>query len=165
MAGNEQRQNGWHGIGALGNASAYQRTHPELPPLLHLVDSQPLQRMRLRLVLEHCPDPYRLREPGVDGIRDLFSVHGERCGQKTAQHIYAVAQQSLLPPRPVCALLAAQVQADIGQRRLLEARIAAGETQAQAVLPTPSAQVLTTLPGVIDRAIMYQRCSPNVYQV
>ncbi len=134
--------------GALGNASAYQRTHPELPPLLHLVDTHPLQRQRVRVLLEHCADPYALRALGVEGIRSLFSAHDERCGLQTAQHIYAVAQQSLLPPPSLCAVLAAQVQADFGQFRQLEAQIAAGETQAQALLPDTCGQVLTTVPGV-----------------
>ena len=47
------------------NASAYQRTHPELPPLLHLVDTHPLQRQRVRVLLEHCADPYALRTLGA----------------------------------------------------------------------------------------------------
>lgn len=134
--------------GALGNASAYARTHPDLPPLLHLVDSQPLQRQRVRVLLEHCPDPYQLRALGVAGIRQLFLAHGERCGEQTAAHIYAVVQQCLLPPRHVCALLASQVQADFAQYRWLEAQIAASEARAAACLPHTAGQVLTSLPGV-----------------
>lgn len=134
--------------GALGNAGAYQRTHPDLPALLHLVDSKPLERQRLRVLLEHCIDPQALRSLGAAGIRQLFTQRGQRCGQATAEHIYAVAQQSLLPLPPVCALLAEQVQADFAQYRLLEGQIAAGEAQAVALLPHTSGQVLTSLEGV-----------------
>ena len=134
--------------GALGHARAYRQTHPELPPLLHLVSSRPLERMRLRVLLEHCADPHRLRALGVDGIQHLFRSHDERCGRKTAQHIDAVARQSLLPGAGVSALLAEQVQADFAQYRLLEDQIAADEARAVALLPATAGQVLTTMPGV-----------------
>lgn len=134
--------------GALGNQTAYRRTHPELPPLLHLVNTRPLERTRLRVLLAHCPDPCRLRALGVEGIRHLFSEHEERCGRKTAEHIWAVARQSLLPSPDICALLAGQVQADFIQYQLLERQIAAGEAQAVGWLPQTSGQILTTLPGV-----------------
>lgn len=137
--------------GALGNARPYQRTHPELPPLRHLVDSSPLERARVRLLLEHCPNPYHLRNLGPTGIRQLFSDHGQRCGPVIADHIYAIAQQSLLPSATVCDLLAAQVQADFLQYCWFQEQIASHEAQAAALLPATSGQVLTTLPGVSVR--------------
>lgn len=137
--------------GALGNARAYQRTHPDLPPLHHLVDSSPLERIRVRLLLQTCPNPYHLRDLGPAGIRQLFLDHGHRCGPNTANDIYAIAQQSLLPSATVCALLAAQVQADFRQFCWLEEQIDSCETQAAALLPATSGQVLTTLPGMSAR--------------
>lgn len=134
--------------GALGNSRAYARTYPELPPLLHLVDSRALERVRLRLLLEQCPDPHRLRQLGVDGIRDLFHQHGQRCGQATAEQILAVAEQSLLPPAGVTAILAQQMQADFAAYLLTEEQIEAGEARAVALLPATSGQVLTTFPGM-----------------
>lgn len=137
--------------GALGNARPYRRTHPELPPLHHLVDSSPLERARVRLLLQTGPNPYHLRDLGPTGIRQLFIDHGQRCGPVTADHIYAIAQQSLLPSATVCDLLAAQVQADFLQYCWLEEQIAAGEAQATTLLPATSGQVLTTLPGISPR--------------
>lgn len=137
--------------GALGNARPYQRTHPELPPLHHLVDSSPLERTRVRLLLQTCPNPYRLRDLGAAGIRQLFIDHGQRCGPVTAERIYAIAQQSLLPSATVCALLADQVQADFLQFCWFEDQIAASEAQASALLPATSGQVLTTLHGMSPR--------------
>jgi hypothetical protein len=134
--------------GALGNSQAYQRSHPELPALLHLVDSKPLERQRLRVLLEQCIDPHRLCGLGAAGIRQLFEQQGRRCGQATAERIYAVAQQALLPPPPVCALLAEQVQADFAQYRLLEGQLAEGEARVAALLPATCGQVLTSLEGV-----------------
>jgi transposase len=134
--------------GALGDAQAYARTHPDLPPLLHLVDSRPLQRTTVRLLLEHCPDPYRLRQLGAPGIRRLFHDHGQRCGEATAQRILAVAQQSLLPPPSFTAWLGEQVQADFVHYRQAEAQLLALQNQAEALLPATPAQVLTTLQGV-----------------
>lgn len=137
--------------GALGNARSYQRTHPELPPLQHLVDSSPLERTRVRLLLQTCPNPYHLRDLGPAGIRQLFSDHGQRCGPVTANRIYAIAQQSLLPSADVCALLTAQAQADFLQYCWFEDQVAAYEARATALLPATFGQVLTTLPGVSPR--------------
>ena len=134
--------------GALGDAQAYARTHPDLPPLLHLVDSRPLQRTTVRLLLEHCPDPHQLRQLGAAGIRQLFHDHGQRCGEQTAQRILTVAQQSLLPPPSFTAWLGEQVQADFAHYRQAECDLLALQNQAEALLPATPAQVLTTLPGV-----------------
>ena len=65
-----------------------------MPPLLHLVDSKPLQRIRWRHLLEYCPNPYELLRLGQKGIIELFRSHGERFAETTAQRILKVASQS-----------------------------------------------------------------------
>ncbi|MGE0116281.1 MAG: transposase [Steroidobacteraceae bacterium] len=134
--------------GALGDSKAYAKAHPTLPPLLHLVDSRPLERETVRVLLAHCPNPYRLRELRERGIRQLFHDHGASCGPKTAARIYAVAQQSLLPPPLMAELLADGVQADFALYRTYEERIAAAEAQAAALLPQTNGAVLLSFPGL-----------------
>ncbi|MEZ4864384.1 MAG: transposase [Caldilineaceae bacterium] len=134
--------------GALGDGKAYRKAHPTLPPLLHLVDSRPLERETVRVLLAHCPNPYRLRELGEAGIRQLFHAQGASCGPKTAARIYAVAQQSLLPPPVMATILADQVQADFALYCAYETRVQTCETQAEALLRQSDAAVLLTFPGL-----------------
>jgi transposase len=134
--------------GALGDHKRYARAHPDRPPLLHLVDTRPLERTRVRLLLEHCPDPHALRALGPDGLRQLFHTHGERCGKATVERILAVLDQSLLPPPSISAVLAAQIQERFALYQTYEAQVASAEAQALALLPHTPGQVLTTVPGV-----------------
>lgn len=138
--------------GALGDSKAYAKAHPTLPPLLHLVDSRPLERETVRVLLAHCPGfplgPYHLRALGEAGIRQLFHDHGASCGPKTAARIYAVAQQSLLPPPLMAQLLADGVQADFAIYRTYEERITAAEAQAATLLPQTNGAVLLSFPGL-----------------
>ncbi len=119
-----------------------------MPPLLHLVDSKPLERTRVRLLLEHCPDPQVLRQLGPTGIRQLFRDHGARCGAGTAGRIWTVLEQSLLPPPPLSAVLAQQAQASFALYRTFETQLAHYEAQAVALLPATQGQVLTSVPGI-----------------
>lgn len=134
--------------GALGDSKAYAKAHPTLPPLLHLVDSRPLERETVRVLLAHCPNPYDLRALGEAGIRRFFHDHGASCGPKTAARIFAVAQQSLLPPPLMAQLLAEGVQADFALYCAYEQRITAAEAQAAALLPQTNGAVLLTFPGL-----------------
>jgi len=134
--------------GALGNTAAYARTHPDLPPLHHLVDSKPLERQRLRLLLTYAITPAQLAAWGVDGIRDFYHSHDASCGEKTARHILQVAQQSLLPPPFASDCMAQQLQSDFTRYTTLEGDIEHLELRLTELLPHTPAAVLTTLPGV-----------------
>jgi len=84
--------------GAVVNLKRFQRAHPDLPLPTPIVQSKPLERDSLRILLLHCPDPYHVRDLGVDGIIDLFHRHGARCGPVTAGKIWQSACNSLLNP-------------------------------------------------------------------
>ena len=139
--------------GALGDSKAYAKAHPTLPPLLHLVDSRPLERETVRVLLEHCPNPYELRQLGVAGIRQLFHAHGATCGPKTAARILTVAQQSLLPPPALAALFAEGIQSEFALYRTYETRIAAYETQAEQLLIQSAHAHLLSFPGLGSKLI------------
>lgn len=87
--------------GAVVNLKRFKRAHPRLPVPTPIVSSKPMERRSLRILLEHCPNPYHIRELGVKGIIDLFHAHDERCGLKTAQLILDNARQALLSPPAV----------------------------------------------------------------
>lgn len=139
--------------GALGDSKAYRCAHPNLPPLQHLVESRALERQSIQILLEHCPNPYTLRELGPSGIRDLFHAQGASCGPKTAAKIHAVAQQSLLPPPMLTALLAEQIQQEFGYYQRYGRQIAGYEAQAAALLEASEAAVLLTFPGIGDKLV------------
>lgn len=134
--------------GALGNSKKFKAAHPDMPPLLHLVESKVLKRIRLRHILEHCPNPYQLRSLGQTGIIDLFRSRGERCGPATAARILKVAQQSLLPPKPFAEILAQEVHESWKLYLTYEQQIASYEQQAIALVPDTPAAAISTLPGV-----------------
>jgi hypothetical protein len=61
----------------------------------------------VRLLLHRCPNPYHVRDLGVQGIIDLFHDHGARCGPKTAGKIWSCATHSLLSPPDIVAVYVA----------------------------------------------------------
>lgn len=96
--------------GAVVNVKRFQRAHPDLPLPAPIVRSKPFERRSFRLLLEHCPNPYRVRELGEQGIIDLFHAHQQRCGPKTARHILHCAQRALLNPLPLVQVYIAGLQ-------------------------------------------------------
>jgi hypothetical protein len=87
--------------GAVVNVGRFKRAHPDLPVPKPIVRSKPLERQTFRLLLEHCPNPYRVRELGVEGIIALFHAHGLRCGPITAARILDCARNAVLSPAEV----------------------------------------------------------------
>jgi hypothetical protein len=90
--------------GAVVNVNRFKRGHPDLPIPSPIVQTKPLERASIRLLLHHCPDPYRVRQLGVQGIIDLFHQHDLRCGPVTARRIWDCANNSLLSPPDVVAV-------------------------------------------------------------
>jgi len=84
--------------GAVVNVKRFQQAHPHLPVPTPIVKTKPLERQTLRCILEHCPNPYHIREMDLEAIIDLYHHHGFQCGEKTAQRILTCAQQALLNP-------------------------------------------------------------------
>ena len=78
--------------GAVLNLKRFRRAHPDLPCPIPIVETKPLERDTFRLLLEHCPNPYRVRELGEQGIIDLFHQHEQDCGPVTARRILTCAQ-------------------------------------------------------------------------
>jgi transposase len=134
--------------GALVNLKRFRKMHPELETPVPLVRSKPLERQRVRTILQHCPNPHHFLALGQDGIQAFFRTHLGRCGPVTAHLAYNVVKNALLPPPDLAELLAGQLQADFEHYLALEQRFEALADQAQHLLPHSPADILTTVPGI-----------------
>lgn len=96
--------------GAVVNVSRFKRAHPDLPIPRPVVQSKPLERISMRLLLEHCPNPYHVRDLGLQGIIDLFHQHDARCGPVTASRIWDCANNCLLRSPEIVAVYVTGLQ-------------------------------------------------------
>jgi transposase len=134
--------------GAVVNVKRFRKMHPHLEVPVPLVRSKPLQRQLVRAILTHCPNPHHLLALGETGIQTFLRVHVGRCGPKTAQRVYQVVNNAVLPPPDVAVLLAEQLRADLSRYLILEGDWLTLAEQAEYLVPGSPAAVLTTVPGV-----------------
>jgi len=136
----------WPGL--LLNVKRFEKAHPELEAPTPLVQSNPLQRQRIRAILGHCPDPYEFQALGEGGIQAFFRAHIGRCGPKTAHKAYQIVQKAVLPPPEIAQLLAKRLQADFESYLALDRQALALAAELDCLVPQSPAAVLTTIPGV-----------------
>jgi transposase len=136
----------WPGL--LVNVERFRHLHPQLEPPIPLVLSKPLERERLRALLQHCPNPHDFLALGQAGIQAFFRQHLGRCGAATAQVAYHIVQQAILPPPPLAALLAQQLQTDFNHYLTLAQRLQCLADQALDLVHGSPAEVLVSIPGV-----------------
>lgn len=136
----------WPGL--VVNVKRFRQVHPDLEPPTPLVLSKPLERQRVRALLEHCPNPHDFLALGQAGIQAFYRTHLGRCGSATARLAFGLVQQAVLPPPDIAALLAEQIQADFAYYLSLEQRFQTLADQAELLVPGSPAQVLDTIPGV-----------------
>ncbi|GAB4459291.1 MAG: hypothetical protein Kow0031_39360 [Anaerolineae bacterium] len=134
--------------GAVVNLKRFSRMHPDLDIPAPLVSSRPLERQRLRVILQHCPNPHDFLALGPAGIRAFYRDHLGRCGPVTANLAFQWVSRAVLPPPPVAALLAEQLRFDFNRYRQVEQRLADLATQVGDLIPDSPAAVLVTIPGV-----------------
>jgi transposase len=130
--------------GAVVNVQRFKHAHPDLPVPTPIVRSKPLERKTLRVILEHCPNPYCVRELGVQGIISLFHRHDTRCGPVTAERILHCARNAVLSPPAVLEIYLDGLQLLLSD----EAHWIQRQQQAQArleslVLQTPARHLLS----------------------
>jgi transposase len=136
--------------GAVVNLKRFRQAHPHLEPPVPLVSTKALERLHLRAILQHCPNPYHFLALGTDGIQAFFRTHVGRCGPATANLAFKVAQNAILPPSEVAELLADQLQTDFQRLLALESHLERLASQAELLVPDSPAAVLTTIPGIAD---------------
>jgi transposase len=134
--------------GAAVNVKRFTKMHPDMKVPVPLVLSKPLERKRVRAILSHSPNPYHLLALGQDGIQAFLRQHVGRCGSATANLVYNLLQNALLPPPEVAALLADFLHNDFQRYLSLDQQLATLKTQAETIVPDSPAAVLTTIPGI-----------------
>lgn len=134
--------------GAFVNLKRFRAAHPDLEPPVPLVRSRPLDRQLVQTLLAHCPNPYHVLELGTLGLQMLLRKHVGRCGPVTAQRVLTNARQALLPPPDVAAIYAGSVTENWRRYDALLTQLAALEVQAEEIVPSSPAAVLTTVPGI-----------------
>jgi transposase len=122
--------------------------HPDLETPVPLVQSKPLERQRVRAIIQHCPNPHHFLALGQAGIQAFYRTHIGRCGPATAHLAFQVVKNALLPPPQIAALLADQLQADFDHFLALERRFETLAAEAAQLVPDSPAAVLTTVPGI-----------------
>lgn len=142
--------------GAVGHPQRYARAHPDLPALRPLVRSKPLARQRVRLLIEHLPNPYDVRRKTVIELRAFFQAHGLRCGEATAQAVLDNAQAALLPSEAVVKAAIPLLQRDFRLLCQLEDLIAEAQQHLTPLVELTPARHLVPIPGLsVELAAKY----------
>jgi transposase len=134
--------------GALIDVKTFCAAHPQLPAPKPLVLSRPLERELIQLILTHAPNPYDWLNLAVDAIQAFFRSHDLRCGPTTAQRVYDIAHEALLLPTDLTECLAQQLQHDWLRYQALHAEMERLRQEADTLVPSSPAAVLTTVPGI-----------------
>jgi hypothetical protein len=87
--------------GAVVNVAKFSRAHPALDKPTPIIQTNPLQRQRLRVLLQHCPNPYQLRTMSDQQILDLYRAHVGRAGPALLNTLRTWADNSVLLPQTV----------------------------------------------------------------
>lgn len=134
--------------GALVDVEKFKKAHPKLTAPEPLVKSSPLERQLIRALIQHCPDPHRIRTMSESEIIMWVREHTGRCGNATAARILRCAQGALLPPKEIATVLAQRLQIDFRHYLMIEGRLDELEQEADNLVPGSSAAVLTSVPGI-----------------
>jgi transposase len=134
--------------GAIANVKQFQKAHPDLEPPTPIVETHPLDRDRLTVLLLYCPNPHAALALGATGLIRLFHEHDYRAGPKTAEAILTALRHSPLPPKDVAALYATRLQADY--QRYVALRTGGQDLEAQitALVPATAARFVDSVPGI-----------------
>lgn len=136
----------WPGV--LVDVKAFQKAHPHLKPPQPLVRSRPLERKLARYLLGENPNPYHWRSFSPDALQRLLHEKGLHCGPITAQRVFDLAHDALLPPQDLAEALTERLQNDFQHFLQLDERLAQLQQQAETLVPQSPAAVLTTIPGI-----------------
>lgn len=134
--------------GALVNVKRFKNAYPRLTPPRPLVETRPLERKTVQIILTYQPNPYRIREMGDVEIQSFLRQHGGRAGQKTVSRIRQCAEEALLPPPEVMDLYLAHFKPTWQQYLALKQQEQALEAQAQAWFGEGDSALLATIPGI-----------------
>jgi len=134
--------------GAVVNVAKFSRAHPELDHPTPIIQTNPLQRDRLRVLLRHCPNPYDLRAMSDQEILTLYRQHVGRAGPALLNTLHSWTDNAVLLPKNVSAPLAAQVQRLFEQFVYTETLIEDGHGRLEPLIPLTPARHIPAIPGL-----------------
>jgi hypothetical protein len=115
-----------------------------------IIQTHPFQRQRIRVLLQHCPNPYHLRALSDQEILDLYRRHAGRAGPTLLNILRTWADRAVLLPEDVCAALAEQVQRLFAQYAYTETLIEDANGRLQPLVPLTPARHIPAIPGLSD---------------
>jgi hypothetical protein len=136
--------------GAVVNVAKFSSAHPGLDKPSPIIQTNPFQRQRLRLLLQHCPNPYDLRALSDQAILDLYRMHTGRAGPALLSVLRTWADNAVLLPENVCAPLAVQIQRLFAQYVYTETLIEDGHGRLELLVPLTPARHISATPGLSD---------------
>jgi hypothetical protein len=136
--------------GAVVNVAKFSRAHPELDRPTPIIQTNPLQRDRLRVLLQHCPNPYDLRAMPDQQILALYRQHVGRAGPALLRTLRAWADDAVLLPEDVCTSLADQVRRLFEQYVGTETLIEDGHGRLVPLIPLTPARHISAIQGLSD---------------
>jgi transposase len=136
--------------GAVVNVQQFHKAHPDLPKPTPIIQTRPLQRDRLRVLLRCCPNPHDLRALSDQAILDLYREHVGRAGPALLHILRTWAHNAVLLPPDVSAPLAEQLQRLFTQYLNVETLIEEGRGRLMPLVPKTAARHLPAIPGLGD---------------
>jgi transposase len=136
--------------GAVVNVGQFCKAHPGLPKPTPIIETRPLQRDRLRVLLTHCPNPYDLIALSDQRVLDLYRTHVGRAGPALVNTLRTWAKNAVLLPPDVSAPLAEQLQRLFRQYVAAETLVEDGRGRLVPLIPDTPARHLIAIPGLGD---------------
>lgn len=136
--------------GAVVNVKQFRKAHPDLPLPTPIIQTRPLQRDRLRILLIHYPNPYHLQAISDEELLALYRQHVGRCGPATIHILRSWVNNAVLLPPDVAAPLAEQLHRLFQQYIAAETLVEDGRGRLVPLIPLTPARHLPTLPGLGD---------------
>jgi transposase len=136
--------------GAVVNLKQFKKAHPDLPQPTPIIQTDPFQRQRLRVLLAHCPNPYDLMAMSDQQILALYRQHTGRAGPALLRDLRQWAKNAVLLPPDVATPLADQLQRLFAQYLHTETLIEEGRGRLIPFVPHTPARHLPAIPGLSD---------------
>jgi hypothetical protein len=134
--------------GAIVKVSKFRKAHPGMPDPNPIIQTRPLQRDRIRVLLAHFPNPYDLVAMSDQQILDLYRREVGRAGPALLNILRTWADNAVIPPREVAASLAEQVQRLFFQYLTTETLVEEGRGRLLPLITETPARHLPAIPGL-----------------
>jgi transposase len=134
--------------GAVVNVAKFSKAHPELDRPTPIIQTNPLQRDRLRVLLQYCSNPHDLRVMSDQEILALYRQHVGRAGPALLNTLHSWSANAVLLPKNVSAPLAAQVRRLFEQYVYTETLIEDGHGRLEPLIPLTPARHIPAIPGL-----------------